>query len=382
MQGEPQAAASGPVAEAARITSLDLIRGGAALGILLMNVVVFKFGPVPALNLSSGGSETRLDWAVGIFGEIFIDQKFMGLFSLLFGAGVMLFIERAATRGRRAILLNLWRNTLLLIIGILHTLLWEGDVLVIYALSSLLLVALRKLPPKTLAAIGVGFFLLSAANELLMQFIANGSYISLAGVWTQPDSEMEGFIGLLLASNYFMRGLGMTLLGAGLYRLGFMAGDKPPRIYRMTASIGLSAGLTLSALGISFVALNNFSREVAFIGLIPNTLGTIPAALGYMSLIILWDRSADNQLKQRLRAVGQMALTNYLAQSVLGVLFLTLLLNDIAVNRAGMLLFVLAIWVLQLWWSPAWLSRFRFGPTEWLWRIATYRQGQPLLIRN
>ena len=127
---------SGPVSDSDRITSLDLIRGIAVLGILLMNAVSFKFGQVPYWNISAGGSETWLDWAVGIFGEIFVDQKFMGLFSLLFGAGVMLFIERAAARGSRAVLLNLWRNGLLLVIGILHVLLWQGDVLMVYAISS------------------------------------------------------------------------------------------------------------------------------------------------------------------------------------------------------------------------------------------------------
>ena len=104
---------SGPVRESARITSLDLIRGVAVLGILLMNAVSFKFGPAPYFNLSAGGSETWLDWTVGILGEIFVDQKFMGLFSLLFGAGMILFIDRASARGRRAALLNMWRNALL-----------------------------------------------------------------------------------------------------------------------------------------------------------------------------------------------------------------------------------------------------------------------------
>ena len=81
---------SGPITAASRITSLDLIRGVAVLGILLMNAVHFRFATVPYLNLSAGGSKTWLDWAVGVFGEIFVDQKFMGLFSLLFGAGVVL----------------------------------------------------------------------------------------------------------------------------------------------------------------------------------------------------------------------------------------------------------------------------------------------------
>ena len=93
---------SGPVRESARITSLDLIRGVAVLGILLMNAVNFGLGGAPYFNLSAGGSETWLDWTVGIFGEVFVDQKFMGLFSLLFGAGMILFIDRASQREEAA----------------------------------------------------------------------------------------------------------------------------------------------------------------------------------------------------------------------------------------------------------------------------------------
>ncbi len=107
MNPDPRRPNSGPVTESGRITSLDLIRGVAVLGILLMNAVSFKYGLAPYLNLSAGGSETLLDWAIGIGGEIFVDQKFMGLFSLLFGAGIFLFIERAETRAARPALLNL-----------------------------------------------------------------------------------------------------------------------------------------------------------------------------------------------------------------------------------------------------------------------------------
>ena len=146
MAAHSQATDSGPVRESARITSLDLIRGVAVLGILLMNAVSFKFGMAPYFNLGAGGSETWLDWAVGILGEVFVDQKFMGLFSLLFGARMILFIDRASGRGRRAVLLNLWRNALLLLIGVLHFLVWDGDVLMAYALASVFLIALRKLP--------------------------------------------------------------------------------------------------------------------------------------------------------------------------------------------------------------------------------------------
>lgn len=375
---------AGPIAESQRITSLDLIRGVAVLGILLMNAVSFKFGVVPYLNLNAGGSETWLDWAVGFFGELFIDQKFMGLFSLLFGAGIFLFIERAEARGGRPVLLNLWRNVLLLVIGIVHVLVWEGDVLIVYAVSAVFLIILRKLPPKWLIAIGVITFLLSVPLSLFIQYITNATEVPLSGLWTASKGEAYDFTGLngavlgLALIGYFLRGSGMILMGAGLYRLGFMQGTLPTGVYRVTARVGLGVGLPLAAVGVIVTALGEYSREVAFVGQIPNTLGTIPASLGYMSLIILWDRGSDSPLKRRLRAVGRMALTNYLSQTLLGVLILSVILIAVPVNRAGILLFVLAVWTLQLWWSQAWMNRFRFGPAEWLWRVATYRHGQPL----
>ena len=345
----------------------------------LMNAVNFKLGNAPYFNLSAGGSETWLDWAVGIFGEIFIDQKFMGLFSLLFGAGMILFIDRASERGRRAVALNLWRNALLLIIGVLHLLLWDGDVLTVYAVSSVFLIALRKLPNWMLISVGATVFALSVACALLAQYMADTTSASLSGYWTPGEISTEEAIGAPFLLGYFLRALGLILVGAGLYRTGFMNGGLPARTYRLTAIVGLAVGLSLAAAGVIITAANDYSRDVAFVGQIPNTLGTIPCSLGYMSLIILWNNRADNWLKQRLRTVGRMALTNYLAQTVLGVLVLTTLLGDVDfVNRSAVLVFVLAVWALQLWWSQAWSSRFLFGPAEWLWRVATYRSGQPL----
>ena len=158
-----------------------------------------------------------------------------------------------------------------------------------------------------------------------------------------------------------------------------MNGGLPARTYRLTAVAGLTTGVTLAVASVVITAVNDYSREVAFIGQIPNTIGTIPASMGYMSLIILWNNRPDSRLKRRLRAVGRMALTNYLTQTALGVLTLTVLLGDADwANRSVVLAFVLVVWALQLWWSQAWLSRFLFGPMEWLWRVATYRSGQPL----
>ena len=377
MSDNSPALPSGPVTESARITSLDLIRGLAVLGILLMNVVSFKLGQVPYWNISAGGSATWLDWSIAVFGEIFVDQKFMGLFSLLFGAGMMLFIDRVSTRERHPVLLNLWRNALLLIIGLIHFLLWDGDILVAYALSSVVLLSLRRLPSRVLVAVGVFLFLLPIAIDVWLQSLANATGDPLAGIWSQPDAEIR-FGGGLVLLNYFLRALGMILIGAGLYRLGFLQGDRSARTYQLTATLGLTVGLALAAAGVILVAINQFSNEVAFVGNIPNNLGTIPASLGYLSLIILWNRRPDHWLKRRLRAAGRMALTNYLSQTILAVLILTILLADLSINRSGLLLFVFAVWLLQLWWSQTWLNHFRFGPAEWLWRVATYRRGQPL----
>ncbi len=379
MAAHPLSADSGPIRDTGRITSLDLLRGVAVLGILLMNAVHFRFDSAPYFNLSAGGSESWLDWTVGIFGEIFVDQKFMGIFSLLFGAGMVLFIDRASRRGRRAGLLNLWRNGLLLIIGVLHFLVWDGDVLIAYALSSVFLIALRKLPNWALISLGVMVFNLSVATALLTQHLAN-SDASLTGIWLPGEINDQEVLPFILVLGFFLRALGLILVGAGLYRTGFMDGAFSPWSYRLAAVVGLGVGLPLAAVGVIITGLNDYSREIAFIGQIPNTVGTIPSSLGYMSLIILWNNHPDNRFKKRLRAVGRMALTNYLMQTALGVIALTTLLaNADFVSRSVILVFVFAVWGLQLWWSQAWLGRFLFGPAEWLWRLATYRSRQPLL---
>ena len=287
MAARSQTADAGPVREHARITSLDLLRGVAVLGILLMNAVSFTFVEAAYYNISADGSATWLDWAVGIFGEVFVDQKFMGMFSLLFGAGIILFIDRAAQKGRRAVLLNLWRNILLLAIGIAHFTLWYGDVLMIYALSAFILIPLRNLPNKALLTLGAAAFMLSVVSDLYGQALVNAG-APLGGIWTTTEAEDET-LGYLSWLSYIVRGPGMVLIGAALFRLGFMAGGKPVRTYRVTAIIGLGVGLALAALGVVITALGDYSRDVALIGQTPNNLGTIPASLGYVSLIILWN---------------------------------------------------------------------------------------------
>ena len=123
----------GATAAANRITSLDVVRGVAVLGILTMNVVSFALPDAAYFNIDASSPQSTLDWIVGAAGEIFADQKFMGMFSMLFGAGIVLFADRAASKTSHPVWLSLWRNCLLLLIGIAHSLLWPGDVLTVYA---------------------------------------------------------------------------------------------------------------------------------------------------------------------------------------------------------------------------------------------------------
>ena len=210
----------------------------------------------------------------------------------------MLFIERAAARGQPGG--NLEPLAQRVAVGYRHppcpAVAGRCPDGLRYFLSCLL--ALRKLPAKPLLAIGVMLFLLPIANDFWMQSVANSTNASLAGIWTEPGADIAERIGLTMLFGYFMRGLGLIIMGAGLYRLGFMQGEASTRTYRMTAMIGLGIGLPLATLGVLFVAINDFSKEMAFIGSIPNNLGTIPTALGYMSLIILWNQRMENWLKR------------------------------------------------------------------------------------
>ena len=251
-----------------------------------------------------------------------------------------------------------------------------------YVIASVILLSLRRLPPGALVVIGVVVYFLPVPVHILAQFVADSYNSDLAGIWTNPGAEIRDPVALSMLFSYFASGLGMILLGAGLYRLGFMQGERTTNTYRVVAAFGLGIGLPLAVVGVVYVAWNDFSREVAFIGHIPNQLGTIPATLGYMSLIVLWNKRHNNWLKTRLAAAGRMALTNYLSQTVLGMALLTVALGDFTIYRSGLLVFVLGVWALQLWWSQAWLGRFQFGPAEWLWRVATYRQRQPLRRRQ
>ena len=376
-----RAAPSAPIGAGERITTLDAVRGVAVMGILTMNAVSYGL-PAPAyFNLDSAGSDTWLDWLIGGAGEVLFDQKFLGLFSLLFGAGIVLFADRAEAKGRRPGWFSLWRNLLLLFIGLAHMALWDGDILVLYAVCSPLVILLRRRRPATLLAVGTLLVLSSAAVAAIVQSTIDDPATQLAGLWYEGDT-MADEAGTWFIYNFFSTGLGMMLIGVALYRLDVLNGRRSTDFYKRMAVAGLAVGLPLAGLGLAVTAADGFSGDVALLGAIPNTFATIPAALGYVAVITLWNAAADSPLRRRVRAAGRMALTNYLTQTVIGIVVLRGIFDAEDLTRSWLAVFILSVWALQLWWSKAWLDRFRYGPAEWLWRMATYRRWQPLRVNR
>ncbi|MXW26251.1 MAG: DUF418 domain-containing protein [Dehalococcoidia bacterium] len=365
-----------PTQASDRITTLDAIRGVAVLGILAMNAVSFGLEPAAYWNIGAGGIDTWFDWVIGGAGEIFVDQKFMGLFSMLFGAGIVLFFERARDKGRRAGWLSFWRNLLLLGIGILHGALWDGDVLILYAICSIFLIALHRLNARALFALG-GLAILAAVGLAIgAQAAIDTAGTDLDGFWQSGEKSLailSWFFG-----DAFLRALGMMLIGVALYRTGVITGARSPAFYRRVSVWGFGIGLPLSIGGFTWMAATDFSPDVAIVGAVPNTVATLPLALAYLSLVALWNLRPETGLHRRIHAVGRMALTNYLAQTIIGVIVLRTLFEPDDLNRSWILLFIVAVWVVQLVWSRPWLDRFRYGPFEWVWRCATYRRIEPL----
>ncbi len=366
-----------PVASAERITNLDTVRGIATLGILVMNAVSFGL-PQPAyFNLDYAGSDNWLDWMVGVAGEIFIDQKTMALFSLLFGVGIVVFADRAAAKGNHPVRLSLWRNFLLLLIGLVHQSFWSGDVLTLYALCAPVLLLMRKRSARTLFITGGLSIGVAAMAMAIAQFMINPA-VDLGDYWIDEHVAMSDTVGIAFLFDSVGRALGAMLIGVGLFRAKIVQGHKPRQYYRRMASIGFGVGLPLSILGVVIHATNDWSGRVALIGAIPNTLATIPLALGYLAVITLWNQRTETRWHQRIRSVGRMALTNYLTQTMLGLVVLNLVFDYGSLGRSQIAVFIIAVWVVQLAWSQPWLRHFRFGPFEWVWRVATYRTRVPL----
>ena len=330
----------------ARIESLDLVRGIATLGILLMNSIAFALDDAAYSNLDEGGTDTLLDSVIGVVMRVLVDQKMMALFSLLFGVGVVIFAERAAAKGRRPVGLSLWRNLLLFAIGILHTVAWDGDVLTVYAVCAPLVLLARRLPAGWLLAIGVVLANLGSVTMLLVRSAIDPA--ELGSVWTAGAPTSSDAVDGLVLLDAFGRALGLMLIGVGLFRLGVVQGRRSERTYGRMVIVGLAIGLPVSINGLVVHTSNDWAPSSGLDGFAVSTMATVPLALAWLGGIVLWTRRATGRisiaLQDRLRAVGRMALTNYLTQTLVGLVVLTGLLGDAGLSRTMILVSVVAVW--------------------------------------
>ena len=349
----------------------------AVLGILPMNALAFGLASAAYFNVSADGIRQPFDWVVGVATMIFVNQKMMALFSLLFGVGVVVFADRAKAKGRRVVWLSLWRFVLLFVVGLAHTAVWEGDVLILYAICAPIVLLVRRLPAGLLIGSGVALAVAGSLAAPLFQNTVGADGIELGDYWFAGAADKSDAVSGWFFLDVIGRALGLMLIGVALFRLGIVQGQRDDEYYRRMARWGLVAGTTITAAEFVFRIANDWSPDYALTGHIPTGLATIPMALSYMALIIVWNRRNSPRI-ERFRNVGRMALTNYLSQTILGVTMLTLWWDDVDLSRTMIAVWILGVWVLQLWWSTSWLARFRYGPFEWAWRCATYRTWQPL----
>jgi uncharacterized protein len=423
-----------PVAATERIASVDVLRGFSLLGILVMNIYAYALPFGAYFNPLKGGGSSALDTGTWWVTHVLFEMKFMTLFSALFGAGMVLMAERAEARGARAGGTYYRRLLWLLAIGLVHSyLLWWGDILVWYALCGLVLYPLRRFSPRTLVVVGMvlilmllpilygfGNFVLpfmkqaaveahatQAAGETLdaEQSAAIEQWEAMREQMDPSEEAMDretavfrGSYGeqlrfrapfvlqmhtMSLLFFGFWRVAGLMIVGMGLMKLGVFSASRSRRFYALCCAIGYGVGLPVVWLGAGAMWAHEF--DMLYMnrdgGTVPNYLGSLLVALGHLGVVMLVCKSgALEALRRRLAAVGRMALSNYLAHTII----CTTLFYGYALGLYGsfgrfqLMLFVLGIWIFQLLVSPVWLRRFRFGPAEWLWRSLTYWRRQPM----
>ena len=373
-----------------RITNLDFIRGFALLGILVMNVIAFGLPLTAATNSSTHGINNILDWIVLVVSSVFFEYKMMGLFSMLFGVGIMIFLENAKKKTSKPKTLAIWRNFLLFCFGLAHLSIWEGDVLAPYAICAFLLIIFPDVKKPILILLAIVFLIIAfivitnyfsslfdSSGNLISQeewvlLASEGGELSYGSIWF-PDSEAPGnIIGMWWFIGAFFRAITLMLFGIFLYKLKIIQGNKEISFYKKISIYGFSIGLPLSIYSIYLLVSSGYDPSVLFISNIFNTLSVIPMVLGYIGVLTILNLKLKDSITDRLRACGRLAFSNYIVQTIFGVFILGAFGLD-TFSRAQLMIFVFMVWVIQIAWSKPILDRFNYGPLEWLWRKLTYR---------
>lgn len=379
-----------------RIVLLDALRGLAVLGILLCNIPLASEPHAVATSLTEwphGMAPASV--AVWWITQVFFQQKFYTLFSMLFGASILL----VGGEGKSGPLLK--RLLSLLIIGALHgALLWNGDVLTYYALIGLVVALARRWPAWRLLAAGIaldlsmslatGFKLLAGAVHQaappppdLGAAQAIGAIAAARYGGTLAQSQIQNLsdyrevlthVWLQWPSNWPLTVAALMLMGMGLFKLGVLSGRLSNAIYRALAAAGLFALLIGALPWALYVAAPDHPEILRDLARWIQRATAPVIGLGYAGLLVLAAQSKTwKAIPAALAPAGQMAFTNYIVQSVvMTVLFYggrgPALYGEL--DRPALAAIVIATWIAQVLWSHWWMARFTMGPLEWLWRWA------------
>jgi uncharacterized protein len=337
----------------------------------------------------------------------------MSIFSMLFGAGIVLMTSRAEATGRGSASVHYRRMGWLILFGLLHAhLLWYGDILYFYGMCGLAAWLFRKLPAWILIPVGLALILMGTLISLgLGVLMSQAPPEQLQGQmqgWA-PDTEMiqkeldayrggwldqaahRSILALVFETIVFVffiswKAGGLMLVGMGLYKLGVFSARLSTGVYIGLAVLGYGIGLPAIAYGIGENETHGWTMMYSQwgAGMQFNYWGSLFVALGHISVVMLLCKASSlSAITRPLAAVGQMALTNYLMQTIICT---TIFYGHGfglygSVDRPVMMAVVAGVWAVQLIWSPLWMARFRFGPFEWLWRTLTYWKLQPIRRR-
>lgn len=386
-----------PTAPSDRVVGLDALRGFALLGILVINIRVFSMPEIVLFNPTAYGDFTGANYWAWLAGHVLVKQKFITLFTLLFGAGVALFVRNRERDDDPAVRLHLRRSLWLVAFGLAHAyLLWYGDILVAYGVTALFVVAARDWDARKLAVVGTALLAIPSVLEVLSALAASPE--QLAASWQPAESAIQSEVetyrsgwlaqmdhrvsssvyrqtaGYLASTGW--RTAGLMLYGMALFRTGVMTNERSAGFYRRLVAVGGTVGLATILAGVWFIEANDWAAAVALYWTQFNYWGSIPLAGAYLGLVMLYAKWRPAGVVTRwLAAVGRTAFSNYIFQTVVATsIFYGHGLGLFGrVSRVEALGVVVAIWAVQVPLSVLWLRYFRYGPLEWLWRALTYR---------
>ncbi|OOG70588.1 DUF418 domain-containing protein [Algoriphagus sp. A40] len=424
-----------PLQENERIESLDVMRGIVLCGILLMNINAYGLAEAYIDPTISGGF-TGLNKYTWIMTNLLFEGTMRGLFSLLFGVGMFIFLDRLEKKGAGIKAADIFFRRLLwlLVFGIIHgyLFLWPGEILFDYAIMGFLVYSFRHTAPKKLFIMAVllftiggvwNFFEYRHAAKLTEDLITIESFKSenkeltkeLEGAqkeWEKiqekrspefiqesNETSRKGYLEVLafrapvnmdFEMYMFYRYnawdiLSMMLVGIGLFKLHVLSAQKSYRLYWAMVLGGYGIGLSVNYFELKNILDANFSYLSFAESNVTYDLGRLTVSMGHVGLIMLFCKSqAFIWLKKSIAAVGKMALTNYFMHSVICIFVFTGVGFGLfgKLQRYELLYVVFGTWIFQLILSPIWLKYYEYGPLEWIWRNLSYQKVYPFRKSN